>query len=324
MLSKLPPWPCITVNSLDLITISNVQYVWMPLKTHKVAKKHPHHYAKVYWPYIPLVVFLAVGLWLGQPLVERSQRGVLAYATDVSNGGLLAETNQFRLNQGVKPVVLNPELSRAAQAKANDMATRNYWAHLTPEGKTPWTFIDRNSYLYQKAGENLAYGFASNEDVLKGWMNSPAHRQTLLDTGYQDIGFGVANSQNYQNSGPDTIVVALYGQPGSLPAIAATSDLSTKNPGDSLTTAAAVMSTTSTKISKAQAITSGKAPWITFALGLIGGGALVYVVAKNGFHLHRALRDGKRFVLKHPVLDLSFIALVAVCGLLSQSVGFIR
>src|SRR5690349_13756528 len=131
----------------------------MPVKTHKVAKKHPHHYAKVYWPYLPLIMFVMIGLWVGKPFVERSQKGVLAYTTDVSNVALLDETNQARIDQDRQALKLNTELSKAAQAKANDMVANNYWAHISPEGKTPWNFVDATGYHYQKAGENLAFGF---------------------------------------------------------------------------------------------------------------------------------------------------------------------
>ncbi len=292
----------------------------MPVKTHKVAKKHPHHYAKVYWPYIPLLVFVIVGLWVGKPFVERSQKDVLAYATDVNSADLLTDTNHVRQSQGSQTLALNTELSQAAQAKANDMVARNYWSHLTPDGKTPWSFIDKTGYTYQKAGENLAFGFGNTNDIVKGWLNSPSHKQNLLDTDYREVGFGVANSQNYQNNGPETVVVALYSNPGSglsansavAPAVAA---FTTNNP---------FAAESSTSISKAQTITNGKAPWITLLLGILAGAALAYVVVKNSVVLHRTLRKGEKFVLKHPILDITVIAFVALCALLSQTVGSIR
>ncbi len=294
----------------------------MPLKTHKTAKKHPHHYAKVYWPYLPLIMFVIVGLWLGRPLVDRSQRGVLAYDTSVSSNGLLNNTNQTRLQQGRLAVTISTDLARAAQAKANDMVSRNYWSHLTPDGKTPWTFVDISGYQYQKAGENLAYGFATNEDVIKGWLNSPAHKQTMLDNDYREVGFGVASSPNYHNSGPETVVVALYGQPGGTPAVA--SSTTEKTTLAAFSTDNSLNHEASTSISKAQAITKGRMPWITFAIGLFGGIGLAYILVKNGVHLHRTIRKSERFVLKHPILDLTIVAFVVICGLLIQSVGSIR
>lgn len=293
----------------------------MPVKTHKVAKKHPHHYAKVYWPYIPLVMFVIVGLWVGKPFVERSQRGVLAYTTDVTSADLLIDTNQVRHEQGSQDIQLNPQLSQAAQAKASDMANRNYWSHLTPDGKTPWVFIDKTGYQYQKAGENLAFGFADTNDIIKGWMNSPAHKENLLNNNYSEVGFGIANSQNFQGNGPATIVVALYGEPGTRPTSSENSN--SNHDVAAFTTDNPIANQANTTISKAQTITNGKAPWITFALGLMGGAALVYVIVKNSVGLHRALKKGEKFVLKHPILDITVIVFVAVCALLSRSVGSI-
>ena len=295
----------------------------MPVKTHKVAKKHPHHYAKVYWPYIPLIMFVIIGLWVGKPFVERSQRGVLAYTTDVTSADLLIDTNQARESQNSRPVQLNSQLSQAAQAKANDMVARNYWAHITPEGKTPWVFIDKTGYQYQKAGENLAFGFVDTNNIIKGWMNSPAHKENLLNTDYTEVGFGIANSQNYQGTGPETIVVAFYGQPGTKAAFGANT-AEPKQTVAAFTTDNPFSNEANTTISKAQTITNGRAPWITLVVGIIGGAALAYVVVKNSVVLHRKLKKGEKFVLKHPIFDITVVVFVVVCGLLVQSVGSIR
>jgi hypothetical protein len=295
----------------------------MPVKTHKTAKKHPHHYAKVYWPYIPLVLFVIVGLWVGKPFVERSQRGVLAYTTDVTSADLLVDTNQARQDQGSQAVTINPQLSQAAQAKANDMVARNYWSHITPDGKTPWVFIDETGYQYKKAGENLAFGFVDTNDIITGWLNSPAHKQNLLDSAYSQVGFGVANSQNYQGNGPETVVVAFYGEPGEKAIFGNTTDSSRKAVA-AFNTDNALANEANATISKAQTITKGQAPWITFALGVIGGAALVYIIVKNSVVLHRKLKKGEKFVLKHPLLDITVVVFVVMCGLLVQSVGSIR
>jgi hypothetical protein len=135
---------------------------------------------------------------------------------------LLDDTNTQRINNGVAALALNGLLDNAAQAKANDMAARDYWSHNTPDGQTPWTFMDAAGYKYQLAGENLAYGFATAADTLTGWMNSPGHRANILNGGYTEVGFGYINIANYQGTGPETLVVAMYGAPSSVPAPAPT------------------------------------------------------------------------------------------------------
>lgn len=178
-----------------------------------------HHYLRPYWPYLPIVAILLMGL-IGNSWLARAQRGVLGYATDMSTSALLSGTNSERAAQGLGALALSGLLNQAAQNKANDMVTRDYWSHNTPDGQTPWTFIIATGYSYQTAGENLAYGFTSASDTITGWMNSPGHRANILNTSFSEVGFGMANSPNYQGSGPQTVVVAMYALPtgGSAPA----------------------------------------------------------------------------------------------------------
>lgn len=128
-------------------------------------------------------------------------------------GSLLAYSNSQRAAAGESYLNLNGALDAAAQAKANDMVAQNYWGHYSPSGASPWTFISNAGYGYSAAGENLAYGFASSADVITAWMNSAEHRANLLNGGFVDVGFGIANSPDYVGTGPETIVVAEYGTP---------------------------------------------------------------------------------------------------------------
>lgn len=174
--------------------------------------KHSNNYVKAYWPYLPILAVLAVGFfantWLGS-----MHRTVLGYATDMSRQSLLDDTNTQRTANGLKGLTINSKLNRAAQNKASDMAARDYWSHNTPDGKTPWTFIAATGYSYMRAGENLAYGFATASDTITGWMNSPEHRANVLNQYYTQVGFGYINIPDYQGDGPQTLVVAMYAQP---------------------------------------------------------------------------------------------------------------
>jgi len=164
-----------------------------PTQEHKKRSGLHHHrshdYVKTYWPYLPVLTILVAGIlansWLG-----HANRNVLGYATDMSIESLLTDTNQERASNGEVALGLDKQLGDAAQAKANDMAARDYWSHDTPDGKTPWTFIIKAGYNYQAAGENLAYGFTSASDTITGWMNSPEHRANILNASYRDVGFG--------------------------------------------------------------------------------------------------------------------------------------
>lgn len=196
-----------------------------PAHHKKSSGKHHRHsktYHKPYWPYLPLIAIVISGFILGNSSWLPGRPSVLSYATSMSIQELLDNTNSHRISNGIGALALNGALDNAAQAKANDMAARDYWSHNTPDGQTPWTFMDAAGYKYQLAGENLAYGFASAQDTLTGWMNSPGHRANILNGGYTEVGFGYINIANYQGTGPETLVVAMYAAPASAPVQAAT------------------------------------------------------------------------------------------------------
>src|SRR6185436_5689145 len=76
-------------------------------------------------------------------------------------------------------------------------------------------------YNYSSAGENLAYGYPTSAEAVTGWMNSPGHRANMLNGTFSEVGFGFANSANFNGSGEETVVVAEYGAPqGGAPAAA--------------------------------------------------------------------------------------------------------
>lgn len=183
--------------------------------------KQSHGYIKAYWPYLPILAILSFGMFANS-LFSASNHNVMGYATEMSVQNLLNETNSQRVANGLGSLAINGQLDQAAQAKANDMAARDYWSHNTPDGQTPWTFVTAAGYSYQTVGENLAYGFATSADTITGWMNSAPHRANVLNTSYVDVGFGIINIPNYQGTGPETLVVAMYGSPASKAVAAAT------------------------------------------------------------------------------------------------------
>ncbi|MDP2788463.1 MAG: CAP domain-containing protein [bacterium] len=122
-------------------------------------------------------------------------------------GALESITNEERAQNNSAPLTTNKLLQKAAQLKAEDMATRGYFAHTSPDGKTPWYWLDQVGYRYTYAGENLAVNFFESEDVSKAWMNSPSHRTNIVKKNYTEIGIGVANGK-YE--GKRTVFVAQF------------------------------------------------------------------------------------------------------------------
>lgn len=321
-------------------------------------------HAKVYWPYLPLVLLLIGSLFLNVWLPLQSSRpATLAYATEMSHSGLLTATNSQRAGHGRSALSLNSKLNAAAQAKANDMVARNYWSHNTPDGQEPWVFFDAQGYVYKKAGENLAYGFATSEATVIGWMNSPSHKANLLDSAFSEVGFGFANGQDYVGTGNETVVVAMYAQPyvasAPSPAPAQPAAPQTQNSNTSQTPATEpqaekpiqqpeeekqpeftpidsglvnqpVTSDTviptdieSQRITKLQQLTGGRAPWAAAAVSIFALALALVWLFKHYRAARRIFIEGEHFIAHHPVFDVIVVSVVALAVYLSQSSGVV-
>ena len=126
-------------------------------------------------------------------------------------GTLLALTNDDRAANNVPAVSENALLTQAAQDVANDMATQGYFAHISPDGKDPWYWLNLVGYKYQDAGENLAVNFTDSSAVESAWMASPTHHANIVKPQYTQMGIGVANGM-YQGK-EATFIVSFFGSP---------------------------------------------------------------------------------------------------------------
>ena len=126
-----------------------------------------------------------------------------------SAGQIVDLTNQKRAENGLPVLSYNPLLSQAAASKAADMFANDYWAHYSPSGKSPWSFIAAVGYRYIFAGENLARDFNDPVSVVNAWMNSPSHRSNLLDKNFKEIGVAVESGNLGGIEG--SLVVQIFG-----------------------------------------------------------------------------------------------------------------
>ena len=129
---------------------------------------------------------------------------------------LVELANGDRSENAIGSLSVNPLLVRVAQAKANDMAAKSYFAHTSPEGKDPWYWFNQEGYAFTYAGENLAVDFSDSAVVEEAWMNSPEHRANLLDGRYTEIGIATARGTFEGHS--TTFVVQVFGTPSPTPA----------------------------------------------------------------------------------------------------------
>lgn len=134
-----------------------------------------------------------------------------AQLANVTPTGIISLTNQARQQYKAGTLKQNTLLTKAATAKANDMAQQHYFAHISPAGVTPWTWFKRAGYKYSLAGENLAIDFVQSEDVIQAWLQSTSHRRNLLNTKYRDIGVAVASAKI--NGVDSLVVVQMFGTP---------------------------------------------------------------------------------------------------------------
>ncbi|MFC6086946.1 CAP domain-containing protein [Sphaerisporangium aureirubrum] len=100
-------------------------------------------------------------------------------------------TNQERTRRGCAPLRVDSRLTRSARAHSRDMAAKGYFDHTSPQGTTPWQRMARAGYS-NSAAENIARGYSSAEETVRGWMNNAGHRRNILNCQISTVGVGVA------------------------------------------------------------------------------------------------------------------------------------
>lgn len=105
--------------------------------------------------------------------------------------------NQIRVQNGLKKLTANWELSRVARYKSQDMKDKKYFSHTSPTYGSPFNMIKNFGISFKTAGENIAYGYSTPEAVVNGWMNSEGHRKNILNPNYTQIGVGYVASGHY-------------------------------------------------------------------------------------------------------------------------------
>jgi uncharacterized protein YkwD len=110
-------------------------------------------------------------------------------------------TNQARLARGLAPLARDDELGNVARAFSNDMLVRRFFDHTTPEG-LPFEKRLANQYRHwvYDMGENIWSGSGYDprkaqelaQEIVSDWLNSPGHRENLLDPDFTHLGVGVS------------------------------------------------------------------------------------------------------------------------------------
>lgn len=100
-------------------------------------------------------------------------------------------TNRERMRAGCAPLRVDSRLAQSARAHSRDMAARNYFGHTGPDGRSPWDRMARAGYS-NSAAENIARGYESADEAVRGWMANSGHRRNILNCKITTVGIGVA------------------------------------------------------------------------------------------------------------------------------------
>nr|WP_040306844.1 SafA/ExsA family spore coat assembly protein [Caloramator australicus] len=103
--------------------------------------------------------------------------------------------NIERAKVGLPPLKENWQLSRIARYKSQDMINKNYFSHYSPTYGSPFQMIESFGLRFSAAGENIAMGQRTPQEVMNAWMNSPGHRSNILNPTYTEIGVGLAKDK---------------------------------------------------------------------------------------------------------------------------------
>lgn len=101
--------------------------------------------------------------------------------------------NQERAKAGLKPLTVHAKLTTMALDKAKDMNNNNYFSHTSPTYGSPFDMMKSYGISFGYAGENIAKGQRSPQEVMEAWMNSQGHRENILSPNFTMIGVGYYN-----------------------------------------------------------------------------------------------------------------------------------
>lgn len=110
---------------------------------------------------------------------------------------VLKLVNQERKKAGVSPLTLSDKLTSIANTKAKDMADKGYFSHQSPTYGSPFDMLKQFGVSYSYAGENIAAGQKSAEEVMNSWMNSSGHKANILNKNYTQLGVGFYRGGEY-------------------------------------------------------------------------------------------------------------------------------
>ena len=109
---------------------------------------------------------------------------------------VLELVNVERTKRGLSALTLDSKLSSVATKKSQDMIDKNYFDHTSPTYGSPFDMMKKFGISYRTAGENIAKGQRTPQEVMNAWMNSSGHRANILNANFTKLGVGIAKDSN--------------------------------------------------------------------------------------------------------------------------------
>jgi len=129
--------------------------------------------------------------------IEHGDKEVEQSAPSTQAEAVLQLVNNERSKAGLKPLKMSEELRSIANLKSRDMADKNYFNHTSPTYGTPFQMLQDFGVHYSAAGENIAAGQRTPEEVMNAWLNSSGHRANILNKNFDTIGIGFYEGGQY-------------------------------------------------------------------------------------------------------------------------------
>jgi uncharacterized protein YkwD len=173
---------------------------------HEENNYHPHILHTKRAVFYGLVFFLAKVVLVTFVIFLPNEVFVLPDVLAEEQKQIIALTNEVRAENGLPTLDVATKLNTSAQYKADDMSAKEYFAH-TENNVTVSTWLQSAGYKYETAGENLAVGYSTAQDIVEAWKNSPTHYANLIDLDFKDFGVGLSGGMY---DGQATVFIAQH------------------------------------------------------------------------------------------------------------------
>ena len=126
-----------------------------------------------------------------QPTEETTEKtNQASYSLSQFEQEVVTLTNNERAKNGLQPLKVDLKVSEVARLKSSDMKKNGYFSHTSPTYGSPFDMMKQFNVQYRAAGENIAMGQRSPQEVVNAWMNSEGHRKNILSSNFTHIGVG--------------------------------------------------------------------------------------------------------------------------------------